>query len=98
MATENVDAIESVTPPPTGNVEIWDVQKALGKDKCIIGGIEPIQFLDLSLDEFRNYVEDTLSRMNPRGFIFGNSDSCPPGVSVEKFKAVTEIIRSYEAG
>jgi uroporphyrinogen-III decarboxylase len=96
LATENADAMESVTPPPTGNVEIWDVQKALGKDKCIIGGIEPLKFLELSQVEFRAYVENTLAQMDPLGFIFGNSDSCPPGVSLEKFKLVTEIVRSFE--
>jgi len=96
MATENADAIESVTPPPTGNVEVWEVQRVLGNEKCIIGGIEPLNFLTLSMDDFKNYVEDTLSKIVPLGFIFGNSDSCPPGVSMEKFKMVTQIINSFE--
>jgi uroporphyrinogen-III decarboxylase len=96
MAVEKVGAFESLTPPPTGDVEIWDAQKTLGKDRCIIGGIEPLKFQNLSLCEFRDYVADTLSRMDPRGFILGNSDSCPPGVSIEKYKLVTEIVRSFK--
>ena len=96
MATENADAIESVTPPPTGNVEVWEVQRVLGNEKCIIGGIEPLNFLTLSMDDFKNYIEDTLTKIVPLGFIFGNSDSCPPGVSMEKFKMVTQIINSFE--
>lgn len=96
MVTENADAIESVTPPPTGNVEIWEVQQALGDRKCIVGGIEPIKFLTLSLDELKNNVEETLLRINPHGFILGNADSCPPGVSIDKFNMITQIVNSIK--
>jgi hypothetical protein len=92
LAAGNADAIESVTPPPTGNVEVWEVQQALGVQKCIIGGIEPLKFLTLSMGDLKRYVETLLSKMNPCGFVLGNSDSCPPGVSIEKFRLITSMI------
>ena len=93
IAEEGVDAVESLSPPPTGNVEIWDAQAVLGQKTGLIGGIEPVHFLNLDLLGLRVYVEELLERMDHRRWILANSDSCPPGVTQEKFRLVTEIIR-----
>jgi len=92
MAEEEIDMVESLSPPPTGNVEVWKAQEVLGSRVGIIGGIEPTHFLNLDMKEFRDYVETLLDRVNPRHYVLANSDSCPPGVSVEKFRLVTEIV------
>ena len=94
MAQETVDMIESLSPPPTGNVEIWEAQEVLGSRVGVIGGIEPTHFLNLNMRSLREYVETLLDRINPRHYILANSDSCPPGVSIEKFRLVTEIVQS----
>ena len=93
IAEEGVDAVESLSPPPTGNVEIWDAQAVLGQKTGLIGGIEPVHFLNLNLLGLRVYIEELLERMDHRRWILANSDSCPPGVTQEKFRLVTEIIR-----
>lgn len=94
MAEEEVDVIESLSPPPTGNVEVWDAQEILSPKVGIIGGIEPTHLLDLDLSALRAYVETLLRRIRPRHYILANSDSCPPGVPVEKFRLITEIVRA----
>jgi uroporphyrinogen-III decarboxylase len=94
MAEEEVDAIESLSPPPTGDVEVWEAQDVLGPDVGIVGGIEPTHLLDLDLEAFGAYVETLIDRVNHRHFVLANSDSCPPGVSMEKFLLVTKIVRS----
>jgi uroporphyrinogen-III decarboxylase len=93
MVEEEVDVIESLSPPPTGNVEIWEAQEVLGSRIGIVGGIEPTHLLNLEMDAFREYVEDLLDRVNHRHYVLANSDSCPPGVAVEKFRLVTQIVR-----
>ena len=90
---ECVDAIESLSPPPTGNVEIWDAHQSLGLKMGLIGGIEPVHFLNLALPELRAYVEELIERMGIHRFILANSDSCPPGVTVDKFRMVSEMVR-----
>lgn len=94
MAKERVDAIESLSPPPTGNVEIWDARQALGPEMGLIGGIEPVNFLNLDLPHLRAYVENLIDRMGAHRYILANSDSCPPGVALEKFILVSEMVRS----
>ena len=64
----------------------------------IIGGIEPVHFLTLDLKDLRDYVEILLDRVRPRHYILANSDSCPPGVSVEKFRLVTQIVQARSQG
>lgn len=88
-----VDAVESLTPPPTGDVEIWEARAILGERIGIIGGIEPTFFLSSTPDQLRAYVENLLRLTPRRGFILANSDSCPPGVALEKFRLVSEIVR-----
>lgn len=96
MAAEGVDAVESLSPPPTGNIEMWEAQVVLGRDTGLIGGIEPVMFLTLSLADLRDYVQNLLDRMAPHRYILANSDSCPPGVSLEKFHLVTEMVRQHK--
>ncbi len=92
MKEEAIDMVESLSPPPTGNVEIWDAQTILSPRVGIIGGIEATHFLQLERKNLHTYVETLLDRVDPRHYILANSDSCPPGVSVEKFRLVTEIV------
>jgi uroporphyrinogen-III decarboxylase len=91
MSNEEVDVIESLSPPPTGNIQVWEAQKVLSPRIGIVGGIEPVQFLTLAEHDLRAYVENLLARVNPCHYVLANSDSCPPGVSVEKFRLVTRI-------
>jgi len=96
MAEEAIDAVESLSPPPTGDVEIAEAQEVLGPRVGIVGGIEPTHFLTLDIEGLQEYVETLLDRVQPCHYVLANSDSCPPGVSVEKFRLVTEIVQSRE--
>jgi hypothetical protein len=100
MKTSGVFAVESISPPPTGNITLRDARALAGDGFGIIGGIEPTLFLNLSLAELVPYVEGVIA--DGKGgegqrahFVLANSDSCPPGVTVEKFKLVAEIARQY---
>lgn len=95
MAATGIDCIESISPPPTGDIELWDAFKLLPDEICLIGGIEPTVFLNSGFDELRIYTENLINRVEGKRFILANSDSCPPGVSIEKFKLVSDIVRGF---
>lgn len=95
MANEEVDVIESLSPPPTGNIQVWEAQKLLSPRIGVVGGIEPVRFLTLTETELIGYVEELLARVDPCHYILANSDSCPPGVSLEKFRLVTRINQAH---
>ena len=95
MADHGTFAIESISPPPTCDVTIAEARAAVGDRMGIIGGIEPTQFLNLSEAELGPYVESVIDDGQGGPFLLANSDSCPPGVTVEKFRLAADVARNY---
>ncbi|MHB1001682.1 MAG: uroporphyrinogen decarboxylase family protein [Armatimonadota bacterium] len=93
MKNCGVKMVESLSPSPTGNIEIADARKILGAEVGIIGGIEPTKFLNLSMLELEGYVDQVIRDGSGGPFILANSDSCPPGVTVEKFKLAADVAK-----
>jgi hypothetical protein len=91
MRDTGVLAVESISPPPTGNITIRDARAIVGDTMGIIGGIEPTQFLHLDEEALEPYVASVIEEARGGAFILANSDSCPPGVTVDKFKRVAAI-------
>lgn len=91
-----IDALESLSPPPTGNISLLEARERLPERIALIGGIEPVHFERESLDFINNYVREIIENMKGSRYILANSDSCPPGVSLEKFKLITEIVKGYQ--
>lgn len=94
MGGSAIDGIESISPPPTGNIELWDARRHMRDSQFLIGGIEPTVFLNSSLAELEESVRGTVARLAGTPFVLANSDSCPPGVAHEKFRLVSRIVGS----
>jgi uroporphyrinogen-III decarboxylase len=97
MAETKIDAIEAISPPPTGNIELADAAKLLPDSIALIGGIEPTVLLNSTLEALETYVRALLRQMDGRRYVLANSDSCPPGVSIEKFRRVSSIVKALSA-
>ena len=94
MQAHGVHAVESISPPPTGNIAIRAARQIVGNRMGIIGGIEPTNFLQLSEKQFGPYVESVIAEGAGGPFVLANSDSCPPGVTVSKFRLAADIARA----
>lgn len=95
MAQTEIDMIESISPPPTGNIELWDARDILPQNIGLIGGIEPTVFLNSTMSELKDYVCHLMDKLKGTKYILANSDSCPPGVAFEKFKMISDIIKNF---
>lgn len=93
IAETEIDALESISPPPTGNIAIQKAREVLPERIAIIGGIEPVIFERESLDFVLDYTRKLLDDMKGSRYILANSDSCPPGVSLEKFKSISGMVK-----
>lgn len=93
MAKTKIDCIESISPPPTGNIEIVDARKALPERIALIGGIEGVHFLSTGLEELEVYVENLCNCVENSRYILANSDSCPPHVELEKFYMIGKLAK-----
>ncbi|MFI3213290.1 MAG: uroporphyrinogen decarboxylase family protein [Eubacteriales bacterium] len=92
MGATGVDMIESLSPPPTGNIEIADAFALLPSSTGIIGGIEPTFFANCTLEQLEARTKELLEISKGKSFILANSDSCPPEVRYEKFLFVSRLI------
>jgi hypothetical protein len=95
MKDQGARAIESLSTPPTGNITLQDARSIAGPEMGIIGGIEPTRFLQLSDNDLETYVLSVMEDAGGGPFVLANSDSCPPGVTLERFKRVAGIARHY---
>lgn len=95
IAETEIDILESISPPPTGNVDIAECAERLPEHVALIGGIEPTFFRNCTMDELENRVKELLTAMEGKRYVLANSDSCPPGVAYEKFLLVSELVRKY---
>jgi uroporphyrinogen-III decarboxylase len=96
MRNTGILAVESLSPHPTGNITLAEARAIGGSRLGIIGGIEPTEFLRLPLNRLGDYVEQVIADGQGGPFVLANSDSCPPGVTVEKFKRVAEVARAWQ--
>lgn len=95
MARTQIDAIESISPPPTGNISLQDAAAMLPEHIALIGGLEPVRLLTGTTESVCDDARTLLKDLSGRRFVLGNSDSCPPNVEYEKFLAVTELVNSF---
>jgi hypothetical protein len=93
MRGEGILAVESLSPAPTGNLTLKEARSLLGPDIGIVGGIEPTELLGRSLKDLGPYVEQVVEDGRGGPFVLANSDSCPPGVTIEKFRLIADIAR-----
>ena len=97
MARSNIDAIESISPPPTGNVTLQEAAAILPEHIALIGGLEPVRLMNGTVESVCTDAMELMRDLAGRRFVLANSDSCPPNVEYEKFLAVTDLVRRSAA-
>lgn len=95
MAELPIDAIESISPPPTGNIDIDEAFDKVPEHIALIGGIEPVFFETADDEELTLRVEGLLRIGKNRRYVLANSDSCPPGVAKNRFRTVSDIVSRW---
>lgn len=89
-----LDCIESVSPPPTGNVSIKELRQYL-PGVCIMGGIPANCYL-LEPDAFKKYVIQLIMENRDGGnFILSSGDSIPSDARAENIESIRELADTY---
>ena len=92
IADSKIDALESVSEAPTGNISIKEISAILPERIAIIGGIEPTFFINSGKEELEDRVDFLCDLFQGKRFILANADSCPPQVDIDKFGIVSRRI------
>jgi uroporphyrinogen-III decarboxylase len=92
-----VDALEGVTPPPMGDVQLKDVRRSVYDGFTLNGGMDPPhQELADGAPALRNYVRDLMESIeDKRHFIFASSCNTSPLTPWENLLAFRDGAREY---
>jgi len=92
------DGICDISPPPTGNLDIWDAKEAL-PGKVLVGGIDPTFLCGWSSKQIRDYVREMIVKSKGLDrIIVGSADAVPKNAKIENLKAVSEVLDRTEPG
>lgn len=90
------NGIDSVCPPTTGDLSIWEARRIWGPDKVILGGIEPPALARMTKAEVVRTVAEILEKLpERRGIILSTGDAVPYGTPIENLKVIAEYICQY---
>ena len=91
------DVVETLTPPPVGDVDLAEAKRLYGEQTCLKGYVDLLYILKMGTPEL---VEQTVSEAIEvaapgGGFILGTSDSIREGTPMENIRAYFETARRY---
>ena len=98
VAGAGVDVIETLGPPPIGDIDLGSAKKRVGDRVCLKGHIDQINLICFGKPaQIREAVRQAMEVAKPGGgFIIGTSDSIRPESPPENIKAYFEA--AYEFG
>lgn len=86
--------VDSVCPPDTGDLTVWNARAAWG-EKIIIGGICPPDLVIRNAEENLYTVCEIIKKMPTlKGYILSTGDATPYGTPVPTLKAITSLIKN----
>lgn len=93
LKEERDDGIADISPPPTGNLSIWEAQEAL-PNKVVIGGIDATFLAGWPVESVKAYAREALKRSPDIGrMILGSADAVPLDAKMENLKAIGQVVR-----
>lgn len=95
IASSKIDALESISDPPTGNISILEMSQLLPDRITLIGGLEPTFLINAPDEALIEKVHEELDALHKRRFILANADSCPQEVDINRFGIVTREVYQY---
>lgn len=94
----DVNGIDSVCPPSTGDLYVWDARAVWGKKKVIIGGIEPPSLCFMDVAQTLDTVGEIMTNLHDKqGFILSTGDAVPYGTPIENLLSISKLIQHMGA-
>jgi hypothetical protein len=99
LAAAGIDVLQTLTPPPVGDVDLAEVKRRIGDRVCLQGYTDLIYVLKLGTPALiERTVKEAIEIAGPTGFILGTSDSIRDGTPLENVLAYFAAARRYGRG
>jgi Uroporphyrinogen decarboxylase (URO-D) len=91
------DVVETLTPPPVGDVDLAQAKELYGERTCLKGYVDLLYVLKMGTPELvEQTVREAIEVAAPGGgFILGTSDSIREGTPMENIRAYFEAAHRY---
>ena len=91
-----VDIIQTLTPPPCGDLDFNHLARTHGGKVCFNGGIDTVRMRFGTPEEIAGKVKELIDIFGDTGkFIIGTSDSIPEDTPEENMRALFDTAREY---
>lgn len=91
------DGVDSICPPNTGDLYLWEARKTWGDNKVLIGGIDPPHLSRITPEECEKLVLEINEKLtDKRGFILSTGDAVPFGTPIENLIAITKLVEKLK--
>ena len=99
IASCGVDVLETLTPPPVGDVDLAEAKQCIGDRVCLKGHVDLLYVIKHGTPALIDQtVRDAIEIAAPGGgFILGTSDSIREGTPLENVRAYFRAARKYGA-
>jgi len=99
VADCDVDVLQTLTPPPVGDVDLAEVKRRIGDRVCLMGYTDLLYVIQKGTpDLIDRTVREAVEIAAPGGgFILGTSDSIRDGTPIENVRAYFDAARKYGA-
>jgi hypothetical protein len=93
------DVVETLTPPPVGDVDLAEAKRLYGERTCLKGYVDLLYVLKMGTPQLvERTVREAIEVAAPGGgFILGTSDSIREGTPMENIRAYFETAHKYGA-
>ena len=96
LAECGIDALQTLCPPPMGDVDLRQAKRRVGDRMCLWGFIDLYNIiLRGTPDKIDGAVREAIDIAGPTGFILGASDSIRDGTPSENLRAYFNAARKY---
>jgi hypothetical protein len=90
------DLIETLAPPPSGNVDLGDAKRRIGDKVCLKGNMNLTLLYNGTRHEIESAVRDCIEKASPGGgYILGTEDALQWGHPIDNIRAMVSIGRKY---
>jgi len=95
---QGIDLIETLAPPPSGDIDLGDAKKRIGDKVCLKGNLNLTLLYNGTPREIEDSVKDCITKASlGGGFILGTEDALQWGHPIGNIKAMVMMGRKYGA-
>jgi hypothetical protein len=100
VADAGTPGLETLTPPPLGNVDLADAKRRIGNRVCLKGNLDPVHVVGaLTPGEVAAATQRCLEAGSVGGgFVLSVADDMVRGTPLANLQAIAEVVHGYHTG